>query len=105
LSKQIIEYHVQAENSQRKGHPIRLIEYFEELAVAAFDGLCEQFPYDTIRFFTVTKEEINTRKAAQMPLPEPKCPLGHYGKQDGRDIVFRNSQGKVNCRVCGYVGG
>ena len=98
---QVLEYLVQIPGCLKDGHQIQRIETNFYSAAIALDQLHEEYPeYDAI-LFEVSKKEIKRYLGVK---PPPKCPHGHYGLRDGKPIVVRNSQGKVSCYVCGYLG-
>jgi hypothetical protein len=92
---------VQVPGCLKNGHQIQRIELNFHTAASAIDKLHEEHPeYDAV-LFEVSKKEI---KRYQGVKPPPICPRGHSGTRDGRPVVTRNSQGKVSCGVCGFLG-
>ncbi len=103
--QQIVEWHICVIGTAEKGHPIQKIEMQFGAAAATFDGLCEQYPQNEIKMFSVTKEEIKKRKGQPKPLAKPSCPYGHEMElRDGRPAVVRTDKGQVQCSICGYLG-
>src|ERR1035437_6104072 len=98
---QVLEYLVQVPDCLKDGHQIQRIETNFHSAAIALDQLHSEYPEYDVILFEVSKKEI---KRYQGVKPPPICPRGHSGLRDGKPIVIRNSQGKVQCGVCDYLG-
>ena len=85
----------------KDGHQIQRIERNFHSAAIALDQLHAEYPEYDVVLFEVSKKKIKEFLGVK---PPPECPHGHEGLRDGRPIVVRNSQGKVSCSVCGYLG-
>jgi len=98
---QVLEYLVQVPGCLKDGHQIQRIERNFHAACIAMDQLHSEYQeYDAV-LFEVSKKEIKRYRGIK---PPPICPRGHSGLRDGKSVVFRNSQGKVQCGVCDYLG-
>ena len=98
---QVLEYLVQVPGCLKDGHQIQRIERNFHAAALAMDQLHSEYPEYDVVLFEVSKRRV---KEFQGVKPPPKCPRGHRGLRDGRSVVSRNSQGKVQCSICDYLG-
>ena len=99
--QQTLEYHILVPGAKNNGHPIQRIERNFEAAALSMDQLHETYPQFDVILYKVERREIAKFKGK---LPEPKCPRGCDGIRDGRSVVIRTHNEKIQCSLCGYLG-
>jgi len=64
-TSQTIEWHLSVDAATKGGHPIQRIEMNFGAAAASFDQLVESYPKNTVRMFSIVKQEIKRQRPSK----------------------------------------
>lgn len=102
METRTIDYVVQVLGTDVEGHPIQRITNNFKDASTLHDLFRLQYPNKTIVILHTVQRVIVKTVPEKKEAAIPKCPKGHSGLVDGKNIIKETSAG-FYCSVCGDI--